>query len=318
VADTRLTWGAEALWEALHPLLPGLSVEIAASLPSTNTVLLDRARAHGREALASDTDAPAMVRPSVESGAFGRRSVDWHPCLLVAERQTAGRGRMGRSWHGEALASLSFSLALPLGPQDWSGLSLAVGVALAEALDPAVAGEPPGDLRIGLKWPNDLVLLDQPADGPSEAEGIGRKLGGILIETVSAGSKRLAVVGIGLNVRPLALRSSEASLGVACLQELHPALEAPAALARVALPLVQALLQFEQAGFSPFVERFRQRDVLLGRQVTATLAGFELATARGVASDGCLLVETPGGLQRLNSGEVSVRPLVAAAAESRC
>ena len=318
MADTRLTWGAEALWEALHPLLPGLSVEIAASLPSTNTVLLDRARAHGREALASDTDAPAMVRQSVESGAFGRRSVDWNPCLLVAELQTAGRGRLGRSWHGEALASLSFSLALPLGPQDWSGLSLAVGVALAEALDPVAPGEPPGFPRIGLKWPNDLILLDQLADKPAEDRGIGRKLGGILIETVSAGSKRLAVVGVGLNVRPLALRSSEASQGVACLQELHPALEAPAALARLALPLVQALLQFEQAGFSPFVDRFRHRDVLLGRQITTTRAGLELATARGVASDGCLLVETPQGLQRLNSGEVSVRPLGAIATESRC
>jgi BirA family biotin operon repressor/biotin-[acetyl-CoA-carboxylase] ligase len=318
VADTRLSWGAEALWEALHPLLPGLSVEIAASLPSTNTVLLDRARAQGREALANDSDAPAMVRQSVESAAFGRRSVDWHPCLLVAESQTAGRGRLGRSWHGEPLASLSFSLALPLGPEDWSGLSLAVGVALAEALDPAAAGTPPTPPRIGLKWPNDLVLIDRAPELATDARGIGRKLGGILIETVSAGSKRLAVVGIGLNVRPLALRSNEASMGVACLQELHPGLEAPAALAQVALPLVQALLRFEQAGFSPFVDRFRNRDVLLGRQVTTTQAGLGLGTARGVAADGCLQLDTPQGLQRLNSGEVSVRPLDATATEPRC
>ena len=116
------------------------------------------------------------------------------PCLLVAEEQTRGRGRLGRGWIASAGASLTFSLALPLAPEEWSGLSLAVGLALAEALDPMVQpGAPP---RIGLKWPNDLWLVDGP--------GRGRKLGGILIETVSVGHRRMCVLGVGLNVLPQA------------------------------------------------------------------------------------------------------------------
>ena len=69
----------------------------------------------------------------------GRRSADVQPCLLVAEQQTRGRGRLGRGWIASAGASLTFSLALPLAPEEWSGLSLAVGLALAEALDPTAA-----------------------------------------------------------------------------------------------------------------------------------------------------------------------------------
>ncbi|MBE0550535.1 MAG: biotin--[acetyl-CoA-carboxylase] ligase, partial [Rubrivivax sp.] len=193
--STHLHWGAEALWQGLEPLLPGLSVEVLARAESTNTVLLERARAmNGRR------DAP-ITRPGElnalhvdERTPHGRRSADVQACLLVAEHQTRGRGRLGRDWTASAGASLTFSLALPLAPHEWSGLSLAVGLALAEALDPvAEAGLPP---RIGLKWPNDLWLIDGP--------GHGRKLGGILIETVSVGQHRMCVVGVGLNVLPQA------------------------------------------------------------------------------------------------------------------
>ena len=88
----------------------------------------------------------------------------------MAEQQTAGRGRQGKAWWSEAGASLTFSLGLPLAPGDWSGLSLAVGLALADALDPlpgaglaSPAGPPP---RLGLKWPNDLILLDDGGRAP--------------------------------------------------------------------------------------------------------------------------------------------------------
>ena len=163
--DAPLDWRAESLWEALSPLLPGLSVEVVRQCPSTNTALLERARA-AVQAPPEAGEAGIQVRRSVESRAFGSRASDTLPCLLVAEHQTGGRGRMGRTWTAAPGASLTFSLSLPMAPRDWSGLSLVVGTVLAEALQ---ASSAPGSApRIGLKWPNDLWLD-------------GRKLGGILI-----------------------------------------------------------------------------------------------------------------------------------------
>ncbi len=288
-----LQWGAESLWQQLEPLLPGLSVEVVARSASTNTALLERARVRVEPA----TDELVQVRKSVESTAFGRRAADVQPCLLVAEHQTGGRGRMGRVWQAAAGASLTFSLSLPMNPTDWSGLSLAVGVALADALEPAQAS---GAARIGLKWPNDLWLMDE-ADGAAP----GRKLGGILIETVMAGSTRLAVVGIGLNVLPQPLE--ELSSGYACLQELNPAASAPWALEQVAAPLVRALREFENHGFAPFAERFAARDLLRGRAITTSQANLPEGVAQGVTASGALLVQTGSGLREVSSGEVSVR-----------
>lgn len=262
-----LHWGAEALWERLEPLLPGLTVEVAASLDSTNTRLLELARRG-----------------------------DAAPALLVAETQTAGRGRLGREWVAVPGASLTFSLALPYAPADWSGLSLAIGLALAEALDPA-AGEP----RLWLKWPNDLWLRES-------ATGAGRKLGGILIETVAVGERRQAVIGIGLNVRPEATAAVPGLAGrTACLAELDASLTAPAALARVAGPLVQALLRFQQQGFSPLQAAYARRDGLAGQRVSTTLPQAPEGTAEGVDASGALRVRAGGTLHAVGSGEVSVR-----------
>lgn len=291
-----LQWGAESLWQRLEPLLPGLSVEVVARCASTNSALLERARVRAEP----PTDELVQVRRSVESGAFGRRAADVQPCLLVAEHQTGGRGRLGRSWQASAGASLTFSLSLPMNPADWSGLSLAVGVAIADAL------EPPGDAaapqRIGLKWPNDLWLMD-PTPAPGAAPG--RKLGGILIETVTAGPVRLAVVGIGLNVMPQPLE--DLSSGYACLQELDLDASAPGALARVAEPLVRALKDFEQHGFAPFAERYAARDLLRGQSVTTTQAGVPAGEACGISPVGALRVRDAQGVHEVSSGEVSVR-----------
>ncbi|MDD2544755.1 MAG: biotin--[acetyl-CoA-carboxylase] ligase [Burkholderiaceae bacterium] len=279
-------WPAEALWEAVVPRLPGFTVEILPEIDSTNTELMRRARA-------------------------GR----YEPTLLVAERQTAGRGRLGRTWHsaeaGEAgaLPSLTFSLGLPLAPRDWSGLSLAVGVSVAESLQPVLPA--PGTTpRIGLKWPNDLWLSDAAGD---------RKLGGILIETASfhdlhnasttspgAQATRYVVVGVGLNVLP---RSPEGlSTRPGCLQELGP-LDAPTALLQVAAPLVALLQGFAAQGFAPLQDRFAARDVLRGR--TVVLSDGQSGLAQGVGADGALQVHTAQGLQAITSSEVSVRPTAA-------
>jgi len=288
--EQPLRWGAEALWEQLTPDLPGLSVEVVARISSTNTALLERARIV--TPAAEDGDL-AQVRRSVESSAFGRRSADLQPCLLVAEHQTHGRGRQGRIWQAAPGASLTFSLALPLAPKDWSGLSLAIGVALADALDPPTDGEAP---RLAVKWPNDLWLQNGNA---------GRKLGGILIETVAAGTRRLAVIGVGLNVLPMS--PGDTNTGYACLAEIDPSVSAPQVLQRIAKPLVEALRRFEHEGFPAFAAAFAARDLLQGRAVTTTHPDVPEGVADGVSANGALRVQTADGLHEVGSGEVSVR-----------
>jgi BirA family transcriptional regulator, biotin operon repressor / biotin---[acetyl-CoA-carboxylase] ligase len=238
---------------SLAAACPGLAVEMVAEVGSTNAELMSRAR----------------------DGLPG-------PVLLVADHQTAGRGRLGRRWTSRPGDSLTFSLALSLAPADWSGLSLAVGVALAEALHP----------RVALKWPNDLWLD-------------GRKLGGILVETAaSASGVRTAVIGVGLNLLPP--DPEGLSTPPAGLRELLPDLSAGQALQRVVPPLLHAVQTFEHAGFAPFQSRFEARDALRGHIVR--LSDGREGMARGVAADGALLVHTAAGLHSIHSSEVSVRP----------
>jgi BirA family biotin operon repressor/biotin-[acetyl-CoA-carboxylase] ligase len=262
---TMSHWDAETLWQDLEPLAPGLSVEVRAEVDSTNTRLLERPR-----------------------------QGDTLPCLLVAECQTAGRGRLGRTWWSQPGQSLTFSLGLRLAPADWSGLSLAVGLALAEAL-----GE-----HVGLKWPNDLWL-----------RGEDRKLGGILIEVVplpgvaERPGERWVVIGAGLNVTPIPDAEVEAGAfrtGHASLQAFEPTLTAPQVLHRITRPLLQSVRAFESTGLGPLHPRLAARDVLAGRQVQA---GAVTGTVMGLSEDGSLRVrDAHGTVHSLHSGEVSVRP----------
>jgi BirA family biotin operon repressor/biotin-[acetyl-CoA-carboxylase] ligase len=192
-----------------------------------------------------------------------------------------------------------------LQPIDWSGLSLAVGLALAEALDPPAADGLP---RVVVKWPNDLWLV-----GDHEGAGRGRKLGGVLIETVSVGQHRMCVVGVGLNVLPQPVDETGAPIsnaplanGYGSLSELEPTIDAPSALARVAVPLVQALLAFQAAGFAPLAAAYARRDALRGQSVTTTSPEVPDGVAEGVDERGALRVRR-GALHHLISGEVSVR-----------
>ena len=281
-STARPHWGAEALWQALVPLLPGLSIEVVQTLDSTNSELTERLRAASRV-----QNSPGDRR--------GGRVGDLFPQMLVAIDQTAGRGRLGRRWHSTPGASLTFSLALPLQRDDWSGLSLAVGLAVAEALDPH-------GHRIGLKWPNDLILLDQDEVGAPRA---GRKLGGILIESVSIGEQRAAVIGIGINVIPQPV--AEADYGAAALAELWPEATPQDTLARIGEPLVRALLDFERDGFAPLQQAYARRDVLHGQPVRTSDRSMPEGVADGVDADGALKVASGGQVRRILSGEVSVR-----------
>jgi BirA family transcriptional regulator, biotin operon repressor / biotin---[acetyl-CoA-carboxylase] ligase len=293
-------WNVPALLEQLGVFLPDIDVQVLESTASTSTALLAQAKSDGSDL--------AQVRPSRESAAFGTRSQQIRPCLLIAEHQTHGRGRMGRTWSAAPGASLTFSLSLVMDTPSWSGLSLAVGVALAEALDPQHQG-------IALKWPNDLVSmlgacpLPQPRSCKTQ-EGAPQhisKLGGILIDTCTVNTQRVAVIGIGLNVTEQPPDNFDQAHGN--LQTLLPHTNAAQILLRIAQPLACALKQFEQHGFAPFAPRYAQRDMLQGKRITTTQADVPQGIAHGVSSTGALQVQVqPGGpLFDITHGEISVR-----------
>jgi BirA family biotin operon repressor/biotin-[acetyl-CoA-carboxylase] ligase len=246
-------WPAEAIWEAVVGQLPGFSIEILPEIDSSNTELMRRARAGRHE-----------------------------PILLVAERQTAGRGRQGRTWAGELGDALTFSIGLPYQPSNWSGLSLAVGLSLAESLGPEVQ----------LKWPNDLWCHQ-------------RKLGGILVEAASQGGQSYVVVGVGLNIRLPVERNLRTP--ATSIDEFWEGVNAPAALERITQPLIASLLKFETDGFAQLQARFNARDAIKGLEVTSS-DGHQ-GKCEGVDSDGVLQIQTPQGLVKINSSEVSVRPV---------
>ncbi|MGQ0587575.1 MAG: biotin--[acetyl-CoA-carboxylase] ligase [Gammaproteobacteria bacterium] len=220
------------------------------------------------------------------------------PQALLAEHQSAGRGRHGRSWHSPFGTNLYLSLAWTFAqwPSALTALPLATGVATADALAEL---ELP-DLK--LKWPNDLWC------GPA-------KLGGILIEQrgESGGACRV-VIGLGLNV---AMRSATtAHIGqpwTTLAEQLHkaPSRAGPSrnALAgRILGHWVAMLERFTHEAFAPFEHRWRALDLLRNRAVTLALPdGPVSGIARGVDESGALLVDAGETRRRILSGEVSLR-----------
>jgi len=215
---------------------------------------------------------------------------------LLAEYQTAGRGRRGRTWVAPPGGSICLSFSWVFGevPRDLGALGLVIGVCAKEALTRL------GVVGVGLKWPNDLLIDD-------------RKLGGILIELRAESSgPACVVIGIGLNV----------ALGAELLEKISATGIAPTDLVSAGLKgarrnvvaaglissFAQGLLDFEREGLKPFVQKWMAVDALRGRPVTvmATEAAIK-GIARGIDLDGALLVETPQGLQKFISGDVSVR-----------
>ncbi len=221
--------------------------------------------------------------------------------VVVCERQTGGRGRRGRSWLSAPGDSLTFSLRwrFAAGAPSLSGLSLAVGVAVAQAL------ERMGAAGVQLKWPNDILV---------SVGKRGGKLGGILVETLVQDGATVVVIGIGLNVHlpPSLVKAVNESGGIeaADLVAIMPA--APSRnllLANLLLELANALTRFSAQGFAGFAESWQRRNayadctVRIVNQSAATIEG----RCVGVAADGALLLDTDAGLRRIVNGEVSLR-----------
>lgn len=239
------------------------ALEVAWSLDSTNSELLRR-------------DTPV-------SGC----------AVLLAERQTGGRGRRGRNWVSPLAAHVYLSVARRFGGglARLGGLSLVAGVAVAEGLRDL------GLAQIALKWPNDLVVE-------------GRKLGGLLVEGGGeAGGPARAVIGVGLNVRmPAQQAASIDQPWLDLAQALPQPVTRTAVAAAVLARLLPALEAFDAEGLAPFRPRYAALDALYGREVVVHLDGGQvLGTAEGIAEDGALRLRMPQGLRDFHAGEVSVR-----------
>jgi BirA family biotin operon repressor/biotin-[acetyl-CoA-carboxylase] ligase len=218
---------------------------------------------------------------------------DIHRLLLAAEWQTAGRGRRGRRWTSIVGGSLTFSLGwrFEQGAGFFSGLSLAVGVAIARALEAS------GCAGVELKWPNDLVHGH-------------RKLGGILIElSGDALGPSLVVVGVGVNVRVPEAARDDIAQPVIDLATIAGAIDRNALLARIATEIALALEQYGRRGFSAFRAEWQRRHALQNQPVDVLLPDGSVAhgSIAGVDTDGALLLDRGGRRTRFVSGEVSLR-----------
>jgi BirA family biotin operon repressor/biotin-[acetyl-CoA-carboxylase] ligase len=211
------------------------------------------------------------------------------PVLLLADEQTAGRGRRGRRWTSSREGSLTFSLAVALDRplRELTALPLVAGVATARALHAlGVAGA-------ALKWPNDIVVE-------------GAKLGGILVETKSHGKAVKAVIGIGLNLRGAAALEASLRRPVAALEQFIavPAKEAVAdAIGRA---LLQALAAFESRGLEAVRAEWERLDAHAGQKLRVRLADGRVVTgvSSGLDVDGALRLATRGGMRAVRSGRV--------------
>ena len=216
--------------------------------------------------------------------------------IVLAEHQTGGRGRRGRGWIAPPGGAICLSLAwqYPDMPADLSALSLVVGICAVNSLHEI------GVPDAMLKWPNDLV----------SSRG---KLGGILIEMrAESGGPVHVVVGIGLNVMlDDAARAAVKEMGNTAddiAGQRAPVPDRNVIVAALLARLVPALAGFPVHGFAPHVSDWHDNDALREREVRVENAGeITRGVARGIDSHGALLVETPAGVRRFVSGEVSVR-----------
>ena len=238
-------------------------VEILDRAPSTNAVVADRARAGEPEWL-----------------------------VVVAEHQTAGRGRLDRTWETPDRAALTFSVLLrpDVSADRWPWLPLLTGYAVGTALRGAGADA-------WLKWPNDVTIDDA-------------KVAGILLERVETPEGAAAVLGIGINVS-----TTRAELPVETATSLALAgvdVDRTDLLGSVLDALAATYAEWQSGGGASFAVGYQRVCATIGREVRVELPSGESVTglAGGVDDDGRLLVESDGRVVPVGAGDVvHVRPL---------
>ena len=214
--------------------------------------------------------------------------------VVIAECQTAGRGRLGRRWVSPAGKGLLFSVLLrPTLPMEEAHLLTLVAAAAAATAIEALSGA-----AVKIKWPNDLFIGD-------------RKVGGILME-VSGEQDEVdwVVVGIGVNVNteyselPVALRRTATSLKMVTGHEV----DRSDLLASLLLALETHYADATSGGFERALSAFRERDYLISRSVSVqTREGPVVGEASGIDERGALLVQLPQRrIRRFHSGDVSL------------
>ncbi|MDB5800815.1 MAG: biotin/acetyl-CoA-carboxylase ligase [Rhodocyclales bacterium] len=211
--------------------------------------------------------------------------------VLVADKQTAGRGRRGRQWHSAPNSSLTFSVLWRFTrEQRLEGLSLGVGIAIVRAL----AGF--GISELSLKWPNDIWLR-------------GRKLGGVLVEVVHGTHGDMAtVIGIGLNLQRHADWDETLGQAYAALDESQADLTREVVLAAILRELLAVLDVFSRQGFAALVDDWMRYHAMLGSEVSIEQSGLvRSGRCGGIDALGRLEVDTDEGLLRIFGGEVSLR-----------
>lgn len=210
----------------------------------------------------------------------------------VAEYQQAGRGRRGRKWFSPFGANLYLSIywRLEQGPAAAVGLSLVIGIVIAEVLQSLGAD------KVRVKWPNDLYLHD-------------RKLSGILVEmTGKTGDAAQIVSGAGINLAMRRVESDVVNQGWISLQEAGVSIDRNALAARLIKELRAGLQLFEQEGLAPYLSRWEKLDNFLNRPVKLIIGDKEIfGISRGIDTQGALLLEQDGVIKPWVGGEISLR-----------
>ena len=256
--------------------------------------------------LAGRFDVDSLAECDSTSSELLRRAERGAPAgtVIVADQQSAGRGRRGRQWFSAPEAGLTFSLLWRFnGPaSQLAGLSLAVGVGLARGLERL------GAHGICLKWPNDILLR--------QGDGFA-KLAGILIELASDRRGTQVVIGIGINLQKPAGDLPQPAAGLNQAFDVLP--ERHELLAAVLVAVGEALESVTVDGFFGLKNEWQVRHAWQDQpvQLLADEATPLLGICLGVDNDGALLLETESGIQRILSGDVSLRRVASTPAVSR-